>query len=192
MPVKNISKHSSGLDNGYLYCRNCQGYYPLKDGESKEDFVACQCGWELEFRETLPIHSSHEYPDVGETDETEELELLLTLITSKSEKRKAMIKDLSNHIEIQEELLNEIKEGRWNLWDVLNEKNLQSDIKNQKKLLDDIAKNEDRLLAVTRQQRKKARRNDFSLAGVFNTIGFAGISFILFVIIIVILLFLVV
>ena len=127
--------------SGYLYCKNCNGYYRLQEDETPEDFVSCECGGELEFHESLPDTSTS--PGLEDFDDTEEIEQLLTLLKSKSKKRKELIGNLSNHIQIQEGLLNEIKEERWNLWDVLNERNLQSDIQNQKRLLDDIAENED-------------------------------------------------
>jgi DNA repair exonuclease SbcCD ATPase subunit len=158
---KDATKQQLPLEsNGYLYCRKCQGYYRLQDGESKDDFVSCECGWELEFIESLPTQSSDHYSGFDELDDTEEIEQLLTLLKSKSAKRKAIIKNLSNHIHIQEELLNEIKEERWTVWDVLNERNLQADIKNQKRLLDDISDNEDRLMSIVREQRTKAYESE--------------------------------
>jgi len=38
---------------GYLVCQNCGGYYKLKEGESAEDFVACQCYGQLVHVESL-------------------------------------------------------------------------------------------------------------------------------------------
>ncbi len=97
----------------------------------------------------------------------------------------AVIKNLSNHIHIQEGLLNEIKEERWNLWDVLNERNLQTDIKNQKRLLDDIAENEDRLLTIIREQRSRANTNDkFTFSTTFKRIGTRGFIILEFIIIV--------
>lgn len=158
---KDATKQQLPLEsNGYLYCRKCQGYYRLQDGESKDDFVSCECGLELEFIESLPTQSSDHYSGLDELDDTEEIEQLLTLLKSKSAKRKAIIKNLSKHIHIQEELLNEIKEERWTVWDVLNERNLQADIKNQKRLLDDISDNEDRLMSIVREQRTKAYESE--------------------------------
>ena len=178
-----VYKHQPSLSsNGYLYCRNCHGYYSLKDGENPDDFVSCECGYELEFFESFPNFSSDSGFD--EFDDYTEIEQLLTLLKTKSQKRKAVIQNLSNHIHIQEGLLNEIKEERWNLWDVLNERNLQSDIRNQKRLLDDIAENEDRLMAIVRKQRSRAQSSEkFTFYGLFKSIGTRGFIIIEFIII---------
>ena len=176
--------------NGYLYCRNCHGYYSLKDDETQDDFVSCECGGELVFYENFP-----NFGDSGfeEFDDLIEIEQLLTLLKSKSQKRKALIQNLSNHIQIQEGLLNEIKEERWNLWDVLNERNLQNDIRNQKRLLDDIAENEDRLMAIIREQRSRAHSSDkFALRGLMKNVGTRGFIIIEFIIIVFLLILLII
>lgn len=186
----NTRQRPSPRFNGYLYCKNCKGYYHLQDGESKEDFVSCECGGELEFYESLPTHSDH-YSGLDEFDDSVEIEQLLTLLKTKSEKRKTLIKNLSNHIQIQEGLLNEIKEERWNLWDVLNEKNLQSDIKNQKRLLDEISENEDRLMSIIKEQRTRAKSTEkFRFTGLFKSIGTRGFIILEFIVIVVLLLLL--
>jgi hypothetical protein len=35
---------------GYLFCKECDGYYELQDDESPEDYDVCYCGGELEYR----------------------------------------------------------------------------------------------------------------------------------------------
>lgn len=37
------------MNDGYLICKKCGGYYELQLGESPEDFDSCQCGGELEY-----------------------------------------------------------------------------------------------------------------------------------------------
>jgi hypothetical protein len=32
---------------GFLFCKNCNGYYPLKENETPNDFEQCQCGEKL-------------------------------------------------------------------------------------------------------------------------------------------------
>jgi hypothetical protein len=187
-----FNEHKPSLNsNGYLYCGNCHGYYSLNDDETPDDFVSCECGGELIFYESYPNFS--EDPGFEEFDDLIEIEQLLTLLKSKSQKRKALIQNLSNHIQIQEGLLNEIKEERWNLWDVLNERNLQNDIKNQKRLLDDIAENEDRLLSIIREQRSRAHTSDkLTLSTIFKIIGTRGFIVIEFLVIILLLILLLV
>lgn len=41
---------------GYLICQDCGGYYKLEKGESKEDFVSCQCYGSLLYVESLDEH----------------------------------------------------------------------------------------------------------------------------------------
>lgn len=45
---------------GYLVCEQCGGYYELQEGESPEDFEACECGGELKY--TNSIHQQHSEP----------------------------------------------------------------------------------------------------------------------------------
>lgn len=195
------SKQSPSLkSNGYLFCRKCKGYYHLQGDETREDFLSCECGGELVFYETLPGESQNydskdkqNYDSTEEIDDFVEMEQLLTLIKSKSEKRKALIQNLSNHIEIQEELLDEIKEERWNLWDVLNERNLQNDIKNQKRLLDEISENEDKLMSVIKEQRTRAKSTDkFTFTEFIRNIGTRGFIILEFMVIVVLLILLLV
>ncbi len=188
MHSEETSKQPPLKSNGYLFCRNCKGYYRLQDDEDKEDFISCECGGELEFYESLPTHSRNYDSGFDEYDDLIEIEQLLTLIKSKSKKRKALIQNLSNHIHIQEGLLDEIKEERWNLWDVLNERNLQSDIKNQKRLLDDISENEDRLMSIIKEQRTRAKSSDkFTFTGFIKNIGTRGFIILEFIVIMVLL-----
>lgn len=35
------------INNGYLICEKCDGYYKLQDNESPDDFESCQCGGKL-------------------------------------------------------------------------------------------------------------------------------------------------
>ncbi len=39
----------------YLICKNCDGYYKLKEGESLKDFEECECGGSLRQVESLNI-----------------------------------------------------------------------------------------------------------------------------------------
>ncbi|MCK9151551.1 hypothetical protein [Methanobacterium alcaliphilum] len=36
-----------------LICKNCNGFYKLKEGESVYDFLTCECGGELEYKPQL-------------------------------------------------------------------------------------------------------------------------------------------
>ena len=40
----------------HLVCEKCGGYYKLKEGESPEDFKACQCGGDLKYVQNFGSH----------------------------------------------------------------------------------------------------------------------------------------
>lgn len=191
-----MERHTSN-SNGYLVCSNCRGYYQLKDGEYPEDFESCECGGPLEYHsslqhEHLPKISKEDLGDDESLDkgfeDYSEIEQLLTALKSKSEKRKNMIINLSNRIHIQEDLLNELKEDRWTIWDQLNEKNLYSDIRDQKDLLEEIAQEEDRFMSIVKQQRLRAHKSEASILSYYmKKIGAKGLLVIESVIIVVLL-----
>lgn len=151
---------------GYLLCNKCHGFYKLKYGESLDDFECCECGGSLEYRKYLPkksdiVDNSLEYtynPDNFYEDYAE-LEELLNTLKRKSLNRKKVLLNLYKRINVQEELLNEIKEERWTLWDVLDQRDMQSDIDSQKSLIDDINRQEDRLQMIIKEQRNRAENN---------------------------------
>ena len=41
--------NSKRAENKYIICKNCGGYYQLKDSESLDDFGACRCGGKLKY-----------------------------------------------------------------------------------------------------------------------------------------------
>ena len=41
------------VEEGYLICDKCNGYYKLQPGEKPEDFEQCQCGGKLEYHDTI-------------------------------------------------------------------------------------------------------------------------------------------
>ncbi len=156
---KKILPINPSNDSGYLICNKCHGYYQLKNGESPEDFEGCECGNLLEYHKSIENYSESFYEDPYNLDELyedyDEIEQLFKIIRTKAKKRKDTLKYLYKRIEIQEELLKEIKEERWTLWNVLDERGLQNDIKDQKMLLDEIAEHEDRLMMVIREKRQR-------------------------------------
>ncbi|MDP3066518.1 MAG: hypothetical protein Q8N08_07255 [Methanobacteriaceae archaeon] len=93
----------------------------------------------------------------------EEMTKLLSVIKSKAKQRKEMIDELSRRITIQEELLREIKAGKWSLWNILEQRDLPSDVKRQKKLLEDIEQQEERLMSMVIEKRVRERTPEFHL-----------------------------
>lgn len=102
---------------GYLICENCNGYYHLQDGESPSDFDFCECGGHLNYQEELDVisenHSSDTFESVEEDIDYEEMQQMVINLKNKAEKRKKEFEELSKKVEIQEELLNEIKGSQW-------------------------------------------------------------------------------
>jgi len=38
---------SEKKDYGFLFCKRCNGYYKLQEGENIDDFESCECGEKL-------------------------------------------------------------------------------------------------------------------------------------------------
>ncbi|HMK53405.1 MAG TPA: nuclease-related domain-containing protein [Methanobacteriaceae archaeon] len=57
---------------GYIRCENCGGYYELNEGESVEDFEACQCGGKLVY--TKEIHAKNDADDDASLERTDSLQ----------------------------------------------------------------------------------------------------------------------
>lgn len=148
---------------GYLVCESCKGYYQLNQNESPTDFESCECGNSLEYFRTLEEVKIRIYQTDSPESELnyEEMAKLLSVIKSKAKQRKEMIDELSRRITIQEELLMEIKAGRWSLWNVLEQRDFPSDVKRQKKLLEDIEQQEERLMSMVIEKRVRERTPAF-------------------------------
>mgnify|MGYP000926507331 CR=1 FL=1 len=59
---KIVTKKVEENIKGYLICERCGGYYPIKEGESPEDFEKCQCGGELHYE----VYDDELQPEVAE------------------------------------------------------------------------------------------------------------------------------
>lgn len=53
-------KLSKEIEKRYIVCENCGSTYNLKEGESLDDFEACQCGGKLKYAEGILSHESEE------------------------------------------------------------------------------------------------------------------------------------
>lgn len=156
---------NSNKSNGYLVCHKCYGYYPLKEKELPDDFVECECGNDLEFYESIDdltkIRGLKDPDASGKNsemlyDDYKELQEIVNVLKSKSEKRKEFFEELSMRIEMQEEILNEIKYGEWKLWDTIEENSLYNNIKGQKSVVENIIEQEDNFMSYIKEQRTKA------------------------------------
>jgi hypothetical protein len=172
-PEKN---HQMDSDNGYLICKSCSGYYKLKDNEFPEDFKGCECGSPLEYRENIESLSSFQSSNSNnstnsnyiqndiETDynnEYLEMQEIIDLIKLDAEERKKYLEKLQKKIRKQETLLNdiknekirEIKDNEWSLWNYLEDKGIENDIKEQKMIVDDYMEQENFLLSKVKERR---------------------------------------
>ena len=52
-------------DHGFLYCKKCNGYYELQEGESIDDFDSCECGGKLIYVDKIEEIES----EIAETSE---------------------------------------------------------------------------------------------------------------------------
>jgi hypothetical protein len=153
----------SNYDNGYLICHKCYGYYPLKENESPDDFLECECGSNLEFYEDIDdfikikdskdLNSDNSGTANGNYDELQEIE---NALKSKSEKRKKFFEDLSMRIKMQEDILTEINYGEKGLWDTLEEKSLDEGI--IETAAANMAVQENNFLSHVKKQRSRAER----------------------------------
>lgn len=180
--VKNVLGSGRNLNNssGYLICENCKGYYKLKNNESPNDFSRCDCGGLLEYRENidnllkvpqiLDVYDDVEInEDINDFDEYEELQQIIDFLRAKATERKKFLEDLCQRLISQEELLNEIRNERFNeinsgndsVWDILEEKGLDNKINGQKKVISSIIEQENQFLSHIQEK----RNNNLSISG---------------------------
>ncbi|MGZ7209348.1 MAG: hypothetical protein ACXVHV_05700, partial [Methanobacterium sp.] len=50
----------------YLMCEKCGGHYKLKEGESPDDFVSCECGGKLKYVQNFNMHFDDELDPINE------------------------------------------------------------------------------------------------------------------------------
>ncbi|MGZ7046727.1 MAG: hypothetical protein ACXVHP_00400 [Methanobacterium sp.] len=50
----------------YLMCEKCGGHYKLKEGESPDDFVSCECGGKLKYMQDFNMHFDDELDPINE------------------------------------------------------------------------------------------------------------------------------
>ncbi len=180
------------IDNGYLICNSCLGYYKLKENESPEDFKECECGSPLEYRENKyirkprissstnkfnsPHNPDYEYDalhDLNEEyyDEYAELQQIVDVIRVKAQERKIFMEKLYENVQKQEIILNniseeqitEIKDNDWSLWDLIEEKDMKNDLNSQKMIIDDIIEKEKHLISYVKDKRKNKPFNTKSI-----------------------------
>jgi hypothetical protein len=175
---------------GYLICENCNGYYHLQDGESPSDFDFCECGGHLNYQEELDIISDNISSDTFESKEEdldyEEMQQMVINLKNKAEKRKKQFEELSKKVEIQEELLNEIKGSQWT--DLKSKKPRPDDRFNlrrnrlenisgntniypfdEKSVMETMKKEEAKLMATVYEKRSRIREKE---SGTFSSKGF--------------------
>ena len=174
----------SNEDHGYLICHKCYGYYPLKENESPDDFLECECGNDLEFYEDIDnfikIKDSKDLTDNSEVMDGNynELQEIENALKNKSEKRKKFFEDLSTRIKLQEDILTEINYGERGLWDTLEEKSLSNGIETAAV---NIAAHENNFLSHVKKQRSRAERAESHYFTKISAILFVVAAFVLLI-----------
>ena len=125
-----MSLNDTEKSGGYLICTNCGGYYQLKGGESPSDFDSCECGGVLEYHRRL--EEVYEEPDGTAIDSAE----------YGDERKLNILKDLSQSIENEEKTLKEITDGKWSLMKFVAERRIMDDVREQKKLVNELLDDE--------------------------------------------------
>jgi hypothetical protein len=168
---------------GYLICENCNGYYHLQDGESPSDFDYCECGGHLNYQDELDVISENHSSDTFESGEEdldyEEMQQMVINLKNKAEKRKKEFEELSKKVEIQEELLNEIKGSQWTALEPNKQKtpdrfnirrnrleNISGNTNiypfDEKSVMETMKKEEAKLMATVHEKRSKMREKEAS------------------------------
>jgi hypothetical protein len=173
---------------GYLVCENCKGYYQLKDGESPEDFERCECGSPLDYYKTLKDFKIDLDRKNIQRREYAEIEKMVNILKTKTKERKLMINTLSKQGTVEDELLKDIKDDKWTLGDLLEEKSLQTDAESQKIFLDEIMRQEEKFNMILKEQRARAKNPVVDINSILETRGLE-IYVIVFVIVVSIILF---
>ncbi|MCG2829137.1 hypothetical protein [Methanothermobacter sp. K4] len=108
-------------NRGYLICTECGGYYQLKDDEDPADFDSCECGGSLGYYSTLEEFYEEPEPEIQEDN-----------------RKRALLENLSRSIENEERTLKEIKSGKWSLMEFVAEKRIIDDVREQKRMVDEL------------------------------------------------------
>jgi len=181
--------------NGYLICRSCHGYYQLKDNESPDDFNTCECGSPLEYKESmdnlLESPRTFSYDDV---DEYEELQEIVDFLKNEARERKELLRNLSERVTIQEQALNNINQEKLmemkdesSIWDLLEEKDIENEIYEQKRLIESSIQQEEAFLSRIQQKRSRSSQSLISTSNDYLPfILIIGIVIVLLVIILLI------
>lgn len=174
--------------NGYLVCEKCNGYYQLKDDESPVDFETCECGSPLEYYKTLKDFKIELNRKKTQHREYVEIEKMVNLLKIKTKERRLMINTLTKQGTVEDELLKDIKDDNWTLWELLEKKRFETDAESQKRFLDEIMKQEDKFNLILKEQRARAKTPVVDINSIIRTRGLE-IYVIVFIVVISIIIF---
>lgn len=182
---------------GYLVCEKCKGRYELQDGESPNDFESCECGGSLKYfeneeltTESNDLNAKLDNPKLEKSNVNIEAENSDEIIRDRISKllktgtlEKGDLKELSKQKNVEDEILRDIKEDDWTLEDLLREKSVQIDAKDQKILLNEVLNQEEKFsMLIEKQNKKAAQSNNNSILknGWIYVIIFFAIVFVIF------------
>jgi len=148
MVLSNEKNHDSVQyhDNptGYLVCSYCRGYYELQEDETPDDFERCECGNQLEFRQSMSqLHSNSYHDNFNETDpnseyddftemENKNLDDSLNIKTIPLAENKSIVKQFPPQALVSKETIINIQQDNWDLWDMLDQFQSGEEYENQK------------------------------------------------------------
>lgn len=144
------------IENGYLFCNHCGGYYPLKKGESPRDFTRCECGNPLEFCKTKKELDQKIY------NLNHNKEVLSQFETRILERRESLL-NIFPKIGMDDDFI-ETRQKEEGLWDIFDDNflrkesntNIDPDI-NRKKEYFDIVLEEERLMMNIMEKRTRVK-----------------------------------
>jgi hypothetical protein len=141
---------------GYLVCNQCDGYYELNDNETPEDFEACACGNSLEYFESL---FESDNPDLQ--------------FSESISKKVSIMSRLTSQAPFAEDILNNIRQDSWALWDSLDQFRSNEEHANQKLVMDDVIEM-NRLMMIVDQKRAFEESKPSKVESMSQRVGLIG------------------
>ena len=149
---------------GYLVCSHCRGYYELQEGESPDDFERCECGNQLEFRQTINLQARAYSANFDDP----------SIKTISSDDKPSIVKQFPPQALVSKETLINIQEDKWDLWDALNQFQSRTDDNNPKKWADDVIEMDRMMMLVDQKRALEGNHNHSRAKNASQRIGLIG------------------
>jgi hypothetical protein len=146
--------------------KGCECGNPLKYSEDINNirkFPISSSTTKLNSNYTKPSFEYNTLNDFNDEyyDEYAELQQIVDIIRTKAQERKKFLEKLYDKVRKQETILNnvnqeqiiEVKDNEWSLWELIEEKNIENDLNDQKMIIDEVIQQETRLLSHLKDKR---------------------------------------